>query len=269
MIEKICGIYKVTNNINGKVYIGQSVDIYSRWQHHKSCCVNQKCHEYNSPFYRALRKYGIENFVFEIIEQCSVDELDDKEIFYIKYYNSFVHFENSNGYNNSIGGNQGSRFRVKSQEEKMKIAKNRKYKIGIENPLNKTVLYNGIMYDNVKDFVKKEKIPYSVNTVKNWLNGSKAMPFLYYDKGLMYEHNGEKRHRRDKEYKKCNKTWIDGKCFKSVSECSKYCGFDDKLLRSYLSKKRRMPKTLYDRGLRYDGQKMSDYQYFIKKENIS
>ena len=88
MREKVCGIYKVTNNINKKVYIGQSVDIYSRWNHHKSCCKNEKCHEYNTPFYRALRKYGSNNFTFEIIEQCNVEELDDKEIQYIYQYNS-------------------------------------------------------------------------------------------------------------------------------------------------------------------------------------
>lgn len=140
MREKICGIYKVTNKINEKVYIGQSVNIYGRWNHHKSCCLNPKCHEYNSPFYRALRKYGCDNFTFEILETCNVDELDIKEIKYIQKYNSFTHFNNSNGYNNSIGGNQGSRFRIKSEEEKIKISQNREYKIGAENPLSKSVL---------------------------------------------------------------------------------------------------------------------------------
>lgn len=68
--EKICGIYKITNKVNGKIYMGQSVNILDRWNHHKSCCNNEKCHEYNSPFYRALRKYGVDNFNFVIIEEC-------------------------------------------------------------------------------------------------------------------------------------------------------------------------------------------------------
>ncbi len=100
MREKVCGIYKVTNNINQKVYIGQSVDIYSRWNHHKSCCKNEKCHEYNTPFYRALRKYGEDNFTFEILEQCDIEELDDKEINptfkdYIKYLSASTTFKSS------------------------------------------------------------------------------------------------------------------------------------------------------------------------------
>ena len=262
MREKVCGIYKVTNNINQKVYIGQSVDIYSRWNHHKSCCKNKKCHEYNSPFYRALRKYGEDNFTFEILEQCDIEELDNKEIKYINQYNSFIHFENSNGYNNSIGGNQGSRFRVKSEEEKRKISENREYKIGADNPLTKPVLYKNKQYDSINDFVEKEKISESANTIKCWLNGNNTMPQNYYDNGLMYLGEENKRKRREDKNWQLRKTWIDGICFKSAGECARYCGIDDKKLRSYLSKARRMPKCLYDRGLRYDNVEMNSYEYF-------
>lgn len=264
MRDKICGIYKITNNINKKVYIGQSVDIFNRWNHHKSCCKNKKCHEYNSPFYRALRKYGSNNFTFEIIEQCNVDELDDKEIQYINQYNSFVHSKNSNGYNNSIGGNQGSRFRVKTEEEKIKIAQNRDYKTGAENPLTKPVLYKNIQYTCIKDFVDKEQISESVNTIKCWLNGNNTMPQIYYDNGLMYLGEENKRRRRKDNDWQLMKTWIDGICFKSAGECARYCGIKDKVLRSYLSKARRMPKHLYDRGLRYDNENMNSYEYFEK-----
>jgi len=259
--EKICGIYKVTNKTNNKVYIGQSVNIYSRWNHHKSCCFNKKCHEYHSPFYRALRKYGVENFTFEIIEQCEIDELDDKEIYYIKEYNSFIHFENSNGYNNSIGGNQGSRFRIKSEEEKRKISENRDYKTGRDNPLSRVVLYNGQKYGNVNELAQTKLIPYSSSTIKNWLNGQKSMPSIYYDNGLMYE-NDNKRFKRDSSFKYSKETWLDGICFNSANDCADYCGINAGTLRSYLSKARRMPKSLYDRGLRYDGEKIENYEYF-------
>lgn len=262
MREKICGIYKITNNINQKVYIGQSVDIYNRWNHHKSCCLNPNCHEYNSPFYRALRKYGRDNFTFEIIEQCDVDDLDEKEIRYISQYNSFVHSENSNGYNNSIGGNQGSRFRIKSEEEKRKISQNRDYKTGVEHPLNKIVLYKEKQYDNIKDFIEKENIDENFNTIKCWLNGNNTMPQNYYDNGLMYLGEADRRKRRKNNNSPLMKTWIDGLCFKSASECAKYLEINDKVLRSYLSKTRRMPKYLYDRGLRYDKYTIESYEYF-------
>ena len=68
MSEKICGIYKITNLVNGKVYIGQSVDIYERWAEHK---YNMSYTKYqNILLYKAFHKYGIENFSFDIIDYC-------------------------------------------------------------------------------------------------------------------------------------------------------------------------------------------------------
>ena len=101
MSEKICGIYKITNKINGKVYIGQSQDIYKRWYDHKKECRKKRK---DIVLYCAFTKYGIENFSFEIIEECALEELDDKEKFYIKKYNSYIDWENTNGYNMTIGG---------------------------------------------------------------------------------------------------------------------------------------------------------------------
>ena len=88
-----CGIYKITNLINGHSYIGQSTNIERRWCNHK----NEINKDY--PLYRAFKKYGIENFNFSIIELCEVSELDEKEIFYIKKYNTYF-----DGYNQTLGG---------------------------------------------------------------------------------------------------------------------------------------------------------------------
>lgn len=101
------GIYKITNLINNKIYIGQSVDIKERWQEHKR--INERQNEnakimQQYPLYKAFKKYGLNNFLFEVIEECLITELDDKEIFWIKYYNSYIGFENSNGYNLTTGG---------------------------------------------------------------------------------------------------------------------------------------------------------------------
>lgn len=93
------GIYKITNQINRKVYIGQSKYIEKRWNKHKSTAFNSNDHNYNCHLYRAIRKYGIENFSFEILEECLVSELNDKERYYIKLYDSFF-----NGYNLTFGG---------------------------------------------------------------------------------------------------------------------------------------------------------------------
>lgn len=72
-----CGIYQIVNNINGKGYVGQSRNIEKRWLAHKES-------KESYPLYKAFRKYGVENFTFQILEECSSEELNEKEKFYIK-----------------------------------------------------------------------------------------------------------------------------------------------------------------------------------------
>ena len=88
-----CGIYKIINLINNKQYIGQSIDIETRWQQHKTSNKNYI-------LYQAFKKYGLENFSFEIIEECSREKLNETEQYWIKYYNTLT----PNGYNMTFGG---------------------------------------------------------------------------------------------------------------------------------------------------------------------
>jgi group I intron endonuclease len=113
----LIGIYKITNKINGKSYIGQSVNIQRRFNAHKSAAFNLNNRLYNSPLYRAIRKYGVENFNFEILEECKKEELNDKEIFYINKYET----HSKNGYNQDDGGNQASHYTKLSDELVSKI----------------------------------------------------------------------------------------------------------------------------------------------------
>lgn len=99
--EKICGIYKITNNFNGKCYVGQSIDIYKRWADHKSAYQHKVYPE--KVLYKAFKKYGIGNFTFEIIEKCKKNKLDEREEYWIKKLNSF-----KNGYNMNSGGHSHS-----------------------------------------------------------------------------------------------------------------------------------------------------------------
>lgn len=94
-MNKISGIYKIINRINGKIYIGQSIDIYRRWKEESHF---YKCNDY---LRNAFNKYGLENFDFEILEECSIEELDEKEIYYISLYRSNEH---KFGYNLTSGG---------------------------------------------------------------------------------------------------------------------------------------------------------------------
>lgn len=89
------GIYKITNTVNGKCYIGQSRDIEARWQKHLSAYKSSPDWE----LYRAFKKYGISKFTFEIVEECQINELNEREIYWIAQYDSF-----NNGYNMTLGG---------------------------------------------------------------------------------------------------------------------------------------------------------------------
>lgn len=80
------GIYQIKNNINGKMYIGKSIDIKSRWRNHISASKNPESPKYLYPLQQAFRKYGIENFTFTVLEECSEEELHEKEI---HFYNIF------------------------------------------------------------------------------------------------------------------------------------------------------------------------------------
>ena len=100
------GIYKYTNNINHKVYIGQSINLEQRKSGHKSAAFNPNASDYNSQFHQAVRKYGWENFSYEVIAEISNEEysqkmLDDLEKYFINYYDSY-----KNGYNATEGGNE-------------------------------------------------------------------------------------------------------------------------------------------------------------------
>lgn len=111
--DALCGIYKIFNIVNEKVYIGQSINIKARWKDHIHSLNrgDSRC----TLLQRAWNKYGQDNFSFEILELCSEDMLDDTETKYIDLYDSCnVH----KGYNIETGGNQHKHL---SDETKRKI----------------------------------------------------------------------------------------------------------------------------------------------------
>ena len=101
-------VYKVTNKINGKIYIGKTYNLEKRKKEHFNG-IND-----NSPFHKALKKYGIGNFEWEVIDNADTEkEILDKEIYWIKKLNTCIHFHNSNGYNITLGGEGGSSWNSK------------------------------------------------------------------------------------------------------------------------------------------------------------
>lgn len=101
-MEKEYVIYKATNNINGKIYVGKTYNLEKRKREHIYDIDNKL------PFHRALKKYGIDKFTWEVIDNAVTnEEAMEKEVYWIKKLNTCIHSKNSNGYNITLGGEGG------------------------------------------------------------------------------------------------------------------------------------------------------------------
>lgn len=98
------GIYKITNLITNKCYIGKAINYNKRMQQHKTIPFQPDHKEYNKTLYESIRKYGLDNFTFELIEELSDYSISsEREKYYINLYDSYY-----NGYNDTLGGDGGS-----------------------------------------------------------------------------------------------------------------------------------------------------------------
>ena len=183
-------IYKITNIQNNKVYIGQSIrPINQRFQRHINDALNNIL---DTHFARAIKKYGKENFVIEEIDTANTqEELNKKEQYWIKYYDSVI-----NGYNetDAISKCGGNTYQSKTEEE-MEIIKDkiRQTKIGGKNPMAKkikriNILTNEIdIFDTVISCAKACGIQNGKTSITTRLNGQVKSPykktwiFEYYD----------------------------------------------------------------------------------------
>lgn len=150
-------IYKITNKINGKVYIGQTIQsLKDRWYRH--CAKkNLSDNEMNMHIKRAILKYGKENFTIEILEECNSTLLNERERFYISYFNSY-----QDGYNSTLGGQDGAKPLQTSNEIQKEVVE--LYKCGFSlRTIGKE--YN-IDKTTVKGILIKYNIP--LNTTRTY-----------------------------------------------------------------------------------------------------
>ena len=108
------GIYKITNKINGKSYVGKSINIERRIAEHK--CIN---HETNKSLKFAYKKYGLDNFEFEILEQCLEEELNEKEIYYIQKIKP--------EYNRTTGGDGSPSHKISNKTRQILVEKGKEF----------------------------------------------------------------------------------------------------------------------------------------------
>jgi hypothetical protein len=97
------GIYKITNIKTKECYIGQAVDIAARWKQHAKCGLGIDTPPANK-LYKAIQEYGIWNFSWEVLEECSTKDLNEKEKYYIEAYKSKEYGYNSISGNKTKGG---------------------------------------------------------------------------------------------------------------------------------------------------------------------
>jgi group I intron endonuclease len=147
MSDKISGIYCIENMINGKRYIGQSQDVKRRMKEYHSGCI---------ALIRAIEVYGIENFSTYIVEEVSAEELNQKEIFYIKEMKSHTR---EWGYNMSFGGSAPMRGRFHSEDTKNKYSADRKG--------DKNVNYGKPMRESHKKAISETRIKNGTAKMEN------------------------------------------------------------------------------------------------------
>lgn len=149
-IQNIPGIYKITNIINGKCYIGQSIYLKKRLKRH----LSYKSHKDNLALYKAFNKYGVDKFTIEILETIDTEkcdniksELDKLEIFYIKKYNSYI-----SGYNQTLGGDAGIAGYKFTEEQRRKVSEHQKL---CAHNFYKPVYLKSIISGNIKMYISE------------------------------------------------------------------------------------------------------------------
>ena len=238
--DKNSGIYKITNKINGKSYIGLSGDIPIRWNEHR-------CHykTIDNVLYRAMRKYGIENFIFEILENCPKQKLGEREKFYIRKYRTYIGFEDCNGYNMTLGGEE-SEGAIITEETKAKMSL--KSRLG-NNPAAKKVYIDDKVFGTIKEAAQFLNV--SPEYLRRWLSKERKIPksrayLLEHKVGIVGEPSLEQKYFGNEVPVEC-----DNIVFNSVKECAEYLNIPDNRLISYLKGRICIPDQFKNRGLKY------------------
>ena len=182
-------IYKITNP-NGRIYIGQTTDIKTRWNKYKKLsCKDQPS------LYASLIKHKPENHIFEIIEECSEHNLDEREIYWGEYYDVLSNKHLNNRLGRGFGSYDSEETKIKksechkgrsnywlkgktlSEDHKNKISKAKK---GVSNIITKTRKDKGLSKNyHIEAIIKAKSIPLlqydiNMNFIKEWPSGAVA-----------------------------------------------------------------------------------------------
>lgn len=119
-----CGIYLIRNLINGKVYVGKSINIYKRIIAHICGLTAKRKKEENSHFISAWHKYGKNAFEYIVLEECCFEKLSEQEVYWMNFYNSN---DSKKGYNKRLDS-EGGMIPHKETKLKLKTALHNRFK---------------------------------------------------------------------------------------------------------------------------------------------
>lgn len=162
---KLGKIYIIRNYINSKVYIGQTIQsLKKRFNGH--CCYNKKDRSINMYIKRAIHKYGKNNFYIELLEECPISQLNEREQYWISYYDSY-----HNGYNLTLGGQNSNYFSIHKLENTIDIEKFEQYIIEFKPLATEVANHFGISKCSVYNLINRLNNP---NLILNSYNPRKG-----------------------------------------------------------------------------------------------
>lgn len=170
-------IYKIINKVNGKMYIGKTeyFNPIKRWKEHIN--TFERGNDFNRPIYKAMKKYGINNFCYEIIEKVDDNSiLCEREIYWINKLRTYVGFKNCAGYNATLGGDGKSRYNLNQKEVIDKYFE-------FHKNMAKTARFYDVNINTIREILKNNNI--KLNTYQQTLRELQSHKVLALDKDTL------------------------------------------------------------------------------------
>lgn len=172
-MQKLGKIYLITNDVNSKVYVGQTIQtLNKRFNGH--CCYSSSDRSANMYIKRAIHKYGKDKFHIKLIEECPINSLNDREKYWINYYNSY-----NTGYNLTKGGQDFDYRKTFKLENNIDIKKFKQYILEFKPLAIEVAKHFGICKCSVYNLIKRLNDP---NLILNSYNPRKGKSIEDIDK---------------------------------------------------------------------------------------
>ena len=171
MAEIICGIYKIINTVTNDFYIGSSKNVKNRWMSHKKPSTWKRCT--NNPMYQDMKKYGVDKFELQILEEAEVEQLKEKEQQFIETLKPIYNNNNANGLDIERRKESIRKYNKsdKYKEYKKEYQKSDKYKKYKKEYQNQLCCYNGenLTLNALSKRFKKAGIEHPTKEAKKYL----------------------------------------------------------------------------------------------------